>query len=417
MVQALAALVSLVLLTAGGGFAQGPLHALAQTVPTYPVTIIRDSFDGANQWRMWSQPDFSAQIESGRLRMQLGSADRFAWSTADQVGPLRDVALSVDAQVERPGTFTEFGLLLRAVPQAAGTAAYIVMFSSDGKVRFGMSTPDGFRVIQDWRASGLTDPGQTARIGVFAQGSQFTVIANGKVVLSAQDSALQDAGQIGLIVGTGPGPKSTASVLYDNLDVDAPSTESGVVFPARIQNSSRAPSLIFEELQRARVIPATVRQVFVSAQSYVNNYREGFVALRLAKQTGYRDWIAMVDISWSSPRDGIACGLAARYTSDSQMDFIYIDKLGGYGMAHVSDGAVQTERYEPSPLISLQEGQSNRLIAIGQGIWTALYINGAWAATMYSPARSGVVTSAAYNYELASVRCQFDNFMVYALGE
>jgi hypothetical protein len=406
----LALLLAVVFLSAAG-------TASAQDAPGYSNTVLRDSMDGNNRWRTWAQPDYSVQFDSGRLRMQFQAANHYAWSFAEQIGPLRDLVIQTDVQVERPSIYTEYGLVFRAVQQIDGLTSYVVMFNNEGKFRFGLSKPTGFQVIQDWRPSGIQDATKAARVGVFAKGNQFMVLVAGKAVATVEDSTLAEAGQVGLLIGTGPGIPSTVSLLYDNVAIDAPNTEPIVVLPPKILNSARAPSLIFEELQEARVLPLTLRQVFISQQSYVNNYREGFVALRLSKQATYKDWIALADISWSSPRSGIACGLATRYVSDNLMDFVYIDKRGAYGMAQVIDGAARSMRYEQSPLVNLQESQSNRLIVIGQGTWTALYINGELAATMYGTPRSGLVTSAAYNYELASVRCQFDNFVVYAIGE
>ena len=382
-------------------------------LPGYSTLLMNDSMNGANHWQLWQQTQLTAQIADSKLRLQYTAANRFTWTTAEQIGALADGYLQADVRIERQSVYTEYGLLMRGVTQADGLTFYAFMLNSDGKYRFGLSTPAQFKVLQDWTPMGL--PLTTnAVIGVLAQGDHFSLFYNGVPLATLTDSTLA-SGQIGLLIGTGAGDPTTASVLYSSVVLTAPHDTKAITLPAALADWQRAPERIVAELQAAGSIHGVDKRSYGLTQTVVRNYAVGLVMQPLAKVADLQDLLIIADISSDTTQSGVACGVALRYTNDKTFTMIYIDRKGGYGLYQTSGGHGVLARYDLSKDIKTANLSVNRLIIVAEQTLIAVYINGKLIDRSDGQLASGQLGLAIYNYQVASARCEFDNVSVQML--
>lgn len=385
-------------------------------LPGYGTLLLNDSMDGANRWQFWKGDALTSQLESGKLRLQYTAEDRFTWTLAEQLGAIQDVYIQTEVHIERQSVYSEYGLLLRGTLQNGGLAFYVFMVNSDGKYRFALSAPDKLTVLQDWTA--LNSPAASdATIGVMAQNDHFTLLYNGRVINVLSDGTLSKAGSIGLVIGTGHAPASTASLLFDNFVVTVPNAAASAKLPATLRDGQRAPELIIKELQTAGIVSGAGKQVFAATQTFLRNYSGGLVLQKLAKPQQFTDVLFIVDVSWDTTQPGVACGVALRQVDDDNFTMIYIDRKGGYGVRQAKNGQSLIAYYDLSDSIKTPNLAVNRMIVTVSGDAVTLFVNGTLLTQLHGEQATGSVAIASYNYQPASARCQFDNVVVYSFDK
>ncbi len=330
-----------------------------------------------------------------------------------QVGPLNDLYLQVEAQIERQSVYTEYGLMFRAQNRDDGLSGYVFLVNSLNQYRFGVSTPSGLRVIQDWQQ--MSVPAQGANmLTALTRGTQIILRYNGTTLATLTDASLTEAGRFGVVIGTQSGAETTASVLFDNLRVTAPDRERIIHIPLTLQNANRTARVLIDELQRAGLLQSGGRQVFTMSSTYVNNFLEGMNALRIAKPLLLADVLVVADVTWDSPKIAVACGVSLHGAEDGSGQMLLMNKFGGVGLYQMVGSTLAQATYGPSITLHTENARSNRIIVIASGTLTVVYVNGTWVDVLYAPASRGALSLVSFNYEVASVRCQFDNVLVWS---
>jgi len=379
----------------------------------YPITVLEDNMDGAYRWQFTESERFLAALDNGKLRLQLTAGGRLAYALMQQVGPLNDLYIQVEAQIERQSVYTEYGLMFRAQSRADGLSGYVFLVNSLNQYRFGVSTPSGFRVIQDWQQMSIPAQGANT-LTALTRGTQIILRYNGTTLATLTDDTLIEAGRFGVVIGTQSGTETTASVLFDKLRVTVPDRERIIRIPLTLQNANRTARLLIDELQKAGLVQSSGRQVFTMSSTYVNNFLEGMNALRIAKPLLLADVLVVADVTWDSPKIAVACGVSLRAAEDGSGQMLLINKFGGVGLYQMVGSTVAQATYGPSIALHTENARSNRMIVIAMGTLTVVYVNGTWVDVLYAPSSRGALSLVSFNYEVASVRCQFDNVLVWS---
>ncbi len=386
-------------------------------LPGFSTLLLNDPMDGDYRWQPWQSDHYTAQLDSGKLRLQYTADNRFTWTLCAQIGSLRDAYVQTDVHIERQSVYSEYGLLLRGTTGADGLSFYVFMVNSDGKYRFALSTPAKLNILQDWTPldsslyrSGAPD----VSIGVLAQGNRFTLMAAGRAISTVTDGALDGGGAVGLVIGTGHAPDDTASILFDNVLITVPPNTTSIKLPSTLRDWQRAPELIAAELQAAHLLSSAGKPAGTISQALIRNYSDGLVIQKLSKEQPYKDLMLIANLSWDTTQDGVACGLATRYTDDKNFTITYIDRRGGYGVRQVKEGRAVISEYAPVSTIKTANLAVNQLIFVTAGDSIVLYVNGTLAAYLHGTAVEGIAVLASYNYQAASARCEFNNVILYA---
>lgn len=117
------------------------------------------------------------------------------------IGPLQDFLLQADMRSDGPGGI---GLLFRFVD---ATNFGFVLFDEPGGWRIlGRRTQDSGALFERGArdSSAGFAPGQWLRVALLAQGSRFELTVNESLVLSAEESALSEGGQVGFFCRKNP---------------------------------------------------------------------------------------------------------------------------------------------------------------------------------------------------------------------
>jgi hypothetical protein len=161
---------------------------------------------GSSDWRFdpnanweFSTDNLEADMVDGELRLRSPNAigqDRWFVPLTDS---LSDFWMEA---VFRTGSscsgLDRYGLVIRVSGNFSET--YVVDVSCDGRYRIYKLTPD-YGLIQDWSSSAVINTGPEAynRIGILAEGNDFTIYINGQQITTFEDSAIS-SGPIGFLV-------------------------------------------------------------------------------------------------------------------------------------------------------------------------------------------------------------------------
>ena len=87
--------------------------------------------------------------------------------------------------------------------------------------------------------------------------------------------------------------------------------------------------------------------------------------------------LAQDGIKASGEGDGIGCGLVYRWQDERNLDLVYVDTAGGFGVVQARDGELAHNVYALSPMVGVD---TSDLLVLVRGGDVALYINGALVA-------------------------------------
>jgi hypothetical protein len=172
----------------------------------------RDAFNNSDSWPIYDDEHVKMAILDNSLRMTLLNADK--WNSWILTWPvLRNFYLEVTA---KPGDCTDtdnYGILARA---PSDKEAYLFGFTCDGRYSFRRWTGERFATNVDWTASEyiLSGKNQTNRLGLMANGTAFSLYANGHLLTELRDANYRRGG-IGLYASA----FKTANFLVRFLEV------------------------------------------------------------------------------------------------------------------------------------------------------------------------------------------------------
>ena len=170
-----------------------PVAALGQ--PTW-----RDPFDSAGGWSVGEDSFTEARIEDGKLILT-------GFSTADGwrlTGPeVEDIYLEATTRTQTCQGSDEYGLMFRAPDFHEADRGYLFGFTCDG--RYFLRTWDGEDMVTliASTASAAIQAGsdKTNRIGVWSEGDEISLYANGTLLMEITDNTFASKGGFGLFIG------------------------------------------------------------------------------------------------------------------------------------------------------------------------------------------------------------------------
>ena len=176
----------------------------------------QDSFDNDNHWALFNNQCFQSEIKEGMFWMRAKGMKGFScW----EVSWPQIANYYVETILEMPQECDQddrFGLFFRAPDNNRG---YLYGLSCGGL--YSMTSWDGSStyVIVDFASSEhiLVSPGERNRIGVIADGSNYSLYVNGYFLTQVSDSMFVDEGKIGYFVRAAT--EDSFTVRYDDLKV------------------------------------------------------------------------------------------------------------------------------------------------------------------------------------------------------
>jgi hypothetical protein len=159
----------------------------------------KDGFDSKNNWTLFDEPEFRSEIKNGKFVMtkktiEYGERWEITWPK------IKNFYLEVTATTsETCDGKDRYGVFFRAPDPSKG---YLLSISCDGQFRFTSWNGKEYNTILEWTSSShiQSGPSQTNRIGIMAEGKDFSFYINGMILDSAKDSEFTSSGKFGLFI-------------------------------------------------------------------------------------------------------------------------------------------------------------------------------------------------------------------------
>ncbi len=196
--------------------------APATTAPQTQNILFQDNFSSnVNNWWAGSSDEYADsehKVTNGKYRMSMTS-NRSVWSRATVPNvSARDFLLTIDATVvEMSGDFSSGHPAIVFSFRREDNDNYNIQIDNDAYV-FSVTTGGTNTTLQEWTSHDAIDlnTGVTNSFAILAEGSNFTIFANGRELTSIYDTTLSKAGQLRLGISLF-GANQTLAVDFDNL--------------------------------------------------------------------------------------------------------------------------------------------------------------------------------------------------------
>jgi len=179
--------------TTGTAVAGDPATALGQ--PTW-----RDTFDSPSGWNLGEDSFAKLEIEDGKLILTgLSTADGWRLTSPE----VDDIYLEATTKTQTCQGSDEYGLIFRVPDIHTADKGYLFGFTCDG--RYFLRTWDGenMNTLIPSTASSAIQSGsdKTNRIGVWTNGDELSLYANGTLLVKFSDDTFKDKGGFGYFIG------------------------------------------------------------------------------------------------------------------------------------------------------------------------------------------------------------------------
>ena len=170
-----------------------PRTALGQ--PTW-----RDPFDSTSGWNLGDDSFTDTKIEDGKFILTgLSTADgwRLTWPEVD------DVYLEATTRTQTCQGSDEYGLMFRVPDVHTADKGYLFGFTCDGRYFLRAWDGEDMKTLVPSTASAAIQSGsdKTNRIGVWTEGENLSLYANGTLLVKISDDTFTDKGGFGFFVG------------------------------------------------------------------------------------------------------------------------------------------------------------------------------------------------------------------------
>jgi hypothetical protein len=152
----------------------------------------RDTFINADSWPIYDDEHVNMTVQDSSLQMTLLKPDK--WNSWILTWPiLRNFYLEVTARPADCADTDNYGVLARA---PSDKEAYLFGFTCDGRFSFRRWTGERFATNVDWTASEyiLSGKNQSNRLGLMANGTTFSLYANGHLLTELRDANYRRGG-------------------------------------------------------------------------------------------------------------------------------------------------------------------------------------------------------------------------------
>jgi hypothetical protein len=192
---------------------------IAQVTPT-PDTGLpagdpdwRHTFSDGNGWPLYEDDHVGFAVEDGRAQLTAFNAESWdGWMLTWPV--LSDFYLeAVFVTPDDCSGLDRYGLVFRQDDPEDEFVGYLFGVSCDGRYGLRGWDGDGFDALTSWTASSLIpdQPGQSFRLGVWAEGDTLRLYVDGRVLAEITDDSYEE-GQFGLFVAAADTPNFTVEV-------------------------------------------------------------------------------------------------------------------------------------------------------------------------------------------------------------
>ncbi|MCS7247721.1 MAG: NBR1-Ig-like domain-containing protein [Anaerolineales bacterium] len=158
----------------------------------------RDTFKNASNWYLLKTAYTEFRVKDGALVMEATPGGSDEWGLATHTA-IQDFYMEVEFRTgEKCSGKDRYGLLFRAPSPNAG---YVFGFSCEGRYRLYRWDGRNYNPLQEWTPSPaiLSGPGQTNRLGVWAEGATLKLYAN-EVLLTELSDSTYLKGRFGLFI-------------------------------------------------------------------------------------------------------------------------------------------------------------------------------------------------------------------------
>lgn len=391
---------------------------------TYGIRV--GSYAGSGDYRLWLVPGYVHVWESESFE---GNASRWVGPYAKQQqdtlllsteGLVGRRLTSIPAGQEAVGDFYLQADFQWVSGDNNASVGLLFWAATNGDGYYFIVSPNGTWSIQRQQAGvqetvqpPTTDtqlPAERFTLGVWTEGNTLRLYLNG-VLLAEIPVSEALKGLWGFHIY---GSQLAALAQIDNVLLTVPEASAEPVYPSSLANwRSSRPEDIPTELSEQGVITAGGRRTLFNptAKFQINPQQNSFYTQ--SNETG-SSYVVGVDVTFPTGGD-IGCGVALRRVNEANQLIAYADTAGGAALVQVRDGALPFNAYNtaPTPLEPLSDG-STRLIAILNGEWAALYVNGEFFASTFAPPTIGEVGVTLFNYATGVGSCGYSNLWVWA---
>lgn len=371
----------------------------------------RERFDaGALSW-VTPQGEQLA-LSSGGLRLRVTAPDTAVRAFQPDTDEYESFYIESKARVFGFTQYAEFGFVLRA--QGVDRArAYVVKINTDGQWSVALQDETGEFVLRSWSTNAALDADEW-RIGVLVRGDRLEVFANDTQLGTVTDGRLRTPGAVGLYAARQADQADSVTIIFDDVLL---TTRLGTTYfglPMSLATwSSRDPALMIAELaESGHITPAAAHDLFLTDNALGVLTSNTLYELIGSERAVYRDFVLSAHARALTTGDNAGCGLVYRWRDERNLDMVYIDSAGGFGVVQARDAELTRNAYALDPMVN--PGGSH-LLALVRGGDVALYINGALVTQEEVQPGEGRVGVALLNYDNVPADCFWSDIWVWSL--
>ncbi len=161
-----------------------------------------DTFTNGDSWPLYTDKHVSFEVKDSNLVKTAFNPDRYnGWILTWPV--ISDFYLEMTTKTQQCSGQDQYGTMIRAVKTDQGYIGYLYGISCDG--HYSLRRWNGQKYVQlvDWTSSEHINAGsnQTNRIGLMANGNQFSMYVNGNLIGEFQDDSHRE-GRFGIFIGS-----------------------------------------------------------------------------------------------------------------------------------------------------------------------------------------------------------------------
>ncbi|MCD4687269.1 MAG: hypothetical protein K8S97_15180 [Anaerolineae bacterium] len=394
-----------------GGTTSGE-YALTLT-PGFARTEWREPFDpGAVSWL--DPTGVGLPLSGGGLRLRVSEPGSSLRAFQPEPVAYQNVYVQADAELFGVMSYAEFGLVLRAQgPDRA--RAYVFKVNTDAQWAVEMQDETGVFVLRSWSSSSALT-GDDWQIGVLARDERFDLFVNGALVGTLIDDRLPEAGAVGLYAGSRADQTDMVTVIFDNVVATTRLGTTYAGWPLALQawNAPDPEEIINELAAGGHINPWVQHDLYLPEKRIAVTDPDAVFELIGTDQAVYDDFVMGAWANVITTGDDGGCGVTYRWQDERNLDMVFVDSGGGFGVVQARDGELLTNAYDFSPMVGVDGSQ---LLVIARGGEIILYVNGVLVTQEQVLPGEGRVGVALLNYADVPTNCSWSNIWVWPLVE
>ncbi|MBN1679806.1 MAG: hypothetical protein JW966_05910 [Anaerolineae bacterium] len=372
--------------------------------------------DDESAWALISSDTIS--VENETLRVEAPPDGGVTLALPPDAQSLDDMYIQATAQLAGETSYAEFGLVFRGRGSLAagqgGWQGYQFKINTEGKWTVVLQDATGEYTLRSW----TTNPAlNTSRwtLAVLVRGSSFVFYANGTRLGDLTDDRLPGPGLVALLVATRSDQPDSAAVRFDDLAVTTRqgTTYRGLPLALTTWETNEPEAITTELAESGQITLSAARDLFVPETILQAAEQTGKFDLLGTEQAAYTDFVLGGVIRIITPEGSDnGCGLVYRQQDEHNLDLVYVDTGGGFGVVQMRNSALITNVYDYSPMV---QNVPNQLVIVAQAGRVALYINGALVTQEKVQSGEGRIGVSLLNYSAVETECAFLNVWVWPL--